>query len=211
MLYFPSINLLYLKPTKTASTSIQFAFGEVELNRPILSVDEVRSFLVIKDLSLYPSHYPWSELSNQLKQSLQTAKKVVSVRHPYDRVKSEFRYQRRGIDGRRSYYHHINDINGAIQSGSFWSMMHSSRHDQPLSSYKVDDGDCYVIKYESLEQNWSDLQSEVSFTLPSLKKIRPRYSAWEPVSGSDLILTDESKEIIYNKYKSDFNLFGYTP
>lgn len=65
------------------------------------------------------------------------------------------------------------------------------------------DDDIHVYKYEALPQNWGKVCKKLGIS-PAPKLSHKNQAT------CDVELTDESKEILYNYYKYDFEEYGYT-
>ena len=186
--------LIYLHPSKTGGTSIEKAFlreltgggsGERYAARLL--------FLYSGDSS---QHWPLKKLTKALPFT-KDWRKVASVRHPYTRVISEFRYQLAGKrkKSRHRCYNNKN-IDLAIKSGQIWDNSYDY-HNTPQHKYVAEDVE--LIRFENLEDDFKRLTGLSK--LPHTQK------------GSDFLpeLSEQSKEIIYKRYKDDFDVLGYSP
>lgn len=200
------LKLLYMHPSKTGGTSIEQAFINFIYKRDIsyrkLSYsDRQRIFCYCDDKNM-SQHFTWSMLKSKFSY-LTEYYHVVSVRHPYSRFISEFRYQLNGGGYPHmlvnSESHKNKDINMAIATGALFECAWPY-HTLEMSEYYTPKA--YVIHQEHMERDWIGLQNTIYFNLPPLPKLN--------VSTGDMYeLNQESKDIIYNKYKQDFELFGY--
>lgn len=184
--------LIYLHPSKTGGTSIESAFlkdlmgRDTEKNKaaPLL-------FLYSRKAN---QHWPLQKLIEVLPFT-KGWRKIASVRHPYTRVISEFRYQ---LAGKRSQSSHRcysqKDIDLAIKSGQIWKNSYAY-HNMPQYKYVAEDVE--LIRFENLESDFKRLTGLSE--LPHIQK------------GSDFHpeLSEQSKEIIYKRYKEDFDVLGY--
>jgi hypothetical protein len=140
-------------------------------------------------------HWNYHKLVNELP-FLKEWPSFATVRHPYDRVISEWKYQQRGERNGSSDAHESDDINLGISSGSIrkckWAY-----HWMPQAAYIGPD--TKILKLENIEEDWRNLDLGVG-ELGHLNKSTSRKS-YE--------LTDESKRIIQNTFPDDFEQFGY--
>ena len=184
--------LIYLHPSKTGGTSIEAAF----LNDLIGGGGSRRAAASL--LFLYSEqsnqHWPLEKLTKALPFT-KDWRKVASVRHPYTRVISEFRYQLAG-QRKKSKHRCYNDknIDLAIKSGKIWDNSYAY-HNMPQHKYVAEDVE--LIRFENLEDDFKRLTGLSD--LPHAQK------------GSDFRpeLSEQSKEIIYKRYKKDFDVLGY--
>jgi len=186
--------LIYLHPSKTGGTSIEAAF----LNDLIGGGGSRKAAASL--LFLYSGqsnqHWPLQKFIEVLPFT-KDWRKVASVRHPYTRVISEFRYQ---LMGHRLKSQHIcyknKNIDLAIKSGQIWDNSYTY-HNTPQHKYVAEGVE--LIRFENLEDDFKRLTGLSE--LPHTQK------------GSDFHpeLSEQSKEIIYKRYKKDFDVLGYQP
>jgi len=134
------------------------------------------------------------------------------VRHPYDRIFSVYRDK---IMKQNTHFHPTIQIRqyGFVKRESFDAFVRKlntipkERDDRHFRSQvdllkfapKLD----FVGYYETLATDWQDLAKR--FNLP--KQLVHK----NPGKKVNLQLTDELREILYNRYKEDFDRFGYEP
>lgn len=189
----PELQLLYLHPTKTAGMAVENAFFRRFLGADIYCGelhDDMDRFYPPRPES---QHYTYAELLALLP-FVAAWRKCVTVRHPYDRALSEFKFQRR--DGLAKHA----EINAAIRDGSLWANAWPY-HDRPQADYLAPG--VIVLRHETLDADWARLAQVLDADLPPLKKVN--------VSHGGCGLTDESQAIIYRRFKVDFDALGYTP
>jgi len=185
--------LIYLHPSKTGGTSIESAFLRDLTGRD--TNKEVAPLLFIYSTKAN-QHWPLKKLIEVLP-FVKDWRKIASVRHPYTRVISEFRYQ---LAGKRAESQHRcyndKDIDLAIKSGQIWENSYSY-HNMPQHKYVAEGVE--LIRFESLESDFKRLTGISE--LPHTQK------------GADFRpeLSEQSKEIIYKRYKRDFDVLGYQP
>ena len=188
--------ILYLHPSKTAGTSIEFELLRGEGLEPTnLSGAQKQVWSIWTGDSR--QHWPyWNMLDNF--PFLREWDSVCSIRHPYERAVSEFRYQLIvNKKTRKSEAHKARDVNSAIKNGSIWKFAWAW-HGQPQINYIGPH--TKIIRFETLHE---DVERVFGFRLTSHRLPTP-----------DLIipeLNNESKELIQQKWPNDFEPLGYTP
>lgn len=192
-----SRKLIYLHPSKTGGTSIEKAFLRDLIGRD--SGESKAAPLLFLYSGNSNQHWPLQKIINALPFT-KDWRKIASVRHPYTRVISEFRYQlagkrkkSRGCVPKNNCYTN-KDINLAIKSGKIWENSYAY-HNEP--QYKYVSEDVELIRFENLEDDFKRLTGLSD--LPHAQK------------GSDFRpeLSEQSKEIIYKRYRKDFDVLGY--
>ena len=189
--------LIYLHPSKTGGTSIEKAFLR-DLVGKETEVGKAAPLLFLYSGSSN-QHWPLQKLINTLPFT-KDWRKIASVRHPYTRVISEFRYQLAGKRKRsrccksKHKCYADKDINLAIRSKKIWENSFAY-HNEP--QYKYVSEDVELIRFENLEDDFKRLTGLSD--LPHEQK------------GADFRpeLSEESKEIIYKRYRKDFDVLGY--
>ena len=117
---------------------------------------------------------------------------ITTVRHPYERARSEFRYQVSEGQAPKD-----TDINEWIQNGKIWSKAYDY-HGMPQAAYLGPDP--ILLRHESLD---SDFRAYFGETLPYHHLKTKRTERDE--------LDDKSKRLIFNKWGVDFDTLGYAP
>ena len=185
----PELQLVYLHPTKTAGMAVENAFF-----RHFLGVDVYNGQHTDEIDRYYPMNSQHFGYADHLAVMPHVAgwRKCVTVRHPYDRAVSEFKFRRRD-----SLIRHA-DVNAAIMDGSLWSEAWP-HHDRPQADYLAPDA--FILRYETLDADWARLVALLGVALPALQKIN--------VSHGGAELTEHSKAVIYKRFKNDFEALGY--
>lgn len=200
---FKNLNLLYLRPPKTASHSIATSLAIKETGISVerlrdLPNDVLKELSIIKDSIEIQYHVPVREISNIVLYNNFT--KILSIRHPYERAVSEFKFQLLDYHKVKNNPAHIRkDINMAIQDESLWKFSYP-KHEDAQSDYYFEDS--LVIRFETIDEDWNTLQKYINIDLgplPHTNKGRP----------TQIPLSRRSKDVIYEKYKVDFDLFDY--
>lgn len=186
---------LILHPTRTGGQSVEVATIYKHLGKKGRNKEHHKLFFVYDDDSC--QHYPLDKLL-KIFRFAENWEKVCTVRHPYDRVKSEFKYQRRGY--RRSEFDSApwlaGDINHVVKSGHIWSAAYPW-HGMPMHAYF--DDDTKIIRLENFEKDWSEV-------LPDLAMQHEN-----PIPGHSDIddLDGDSKSLIHDRFAEDFEILGY--
>ena len=218
-----NLKLLYLKPPKTATTSISQALATAELNLKDDIID-VSDLIPKKMYHVLPwRHVPWAKQPNSYKFHNYTH--VISVRNPYDRVISEFKYQLKEMVTLRGLFrldvppinpaytydaylrepaYQLKDINLAVKDGSVFRNA-TNLHNFPLVDYYSFYPGSFIIRYEHLNEDWDNFRELQSFPIPPLKQINDTNS----ITSEKFVLDEESKNIIYEMYMDDFITFNY--
>jgi hypothetical protein len=188
---------IFLHPSKTGGTSLEVALMKRALGLPAedkLDNKAVRLFDIWDRRS--KQHWPLDKIL-KVYPFLVRWKKFATIRHPYDRVISEFKYQ---IRGNRNYnvpgsYWDACDINGALTSGALWKAAWAW-HGMPQVKYLSDDVE--IIRYENFRK---DVERVTGLKeLPHLMK---------SPDGLSFELSDEAKDCIQSRFSDDFETLGY--
>lgn len=159
-------------------------------------------------------HRPLSERRNIMAargklEEYEGAFKFAFVRNPYTRFISAWCHL--GL-------HKRFDVNKFLGHNMYWSKPHlltykmrwkwllEKHHNLFRSQHTFldsGDDDIHVYKYEALPQNWGKVCKKLGIS-PAPKLSHKNQAT------CDVELTDESKEILYNYYKYDFEEYGYT-
>jgi hypothetical protein len=188
---YDDIKAIFIHIPKTGGSSIEYALRQVSSQR--FYDGNVMNSIIFEDVKYAPQHLP-------LKYFIQNEKSIVSrydiftvVRNPYRRVISEYFWCMRTtydeFDSWLKKYILKNDTDHSVSQSKF------------LDVYGVDKM-CRIIKLEEIDREWKLLTSQMKIEVPL-----PRHNANS--SGNKVILKDFQKEMIYKKYKHDFDLYGY--
>lgn len=191
-----SAKMLYLHPSKTGGTSVENCLMNFELktkNYDSLKRDQLILYGLCGRRNMMHWHY--HKLVN-IFPFLKEWPSFATVRHPYERVISEWRYQRSGNKNGTSTAHKKDDINLGIRSGSIkkckWAY-----HWMPQSAYIGPN--TKLVRLENIDEDWRSLGLGVG-DLEHLNASPP---------SRPYELTDESKQIIQNEFPDDFEELGY--
>ena len=137
------------------------------------------------------------------------------VRHPYDRVISWFYYH---IDNDTYKSFTLNEwvkagckTHWRVQNGTNWAKEGLS----PLLQYNFIDGKSkvdYIGKFENFDEDCKTIVSDLNDRLHPEHPKRITYKNIIKNKTKQIkkdVLTDESKEVIYNLFKKDFDYFQY--
>lgn len=130
--------------------------------------------------------------------------RVMVLRHPYERAKSEMLYQMKGCCRRVIPEHRTGDLDAALTSGRLWEVAYPY-HKLGMHEYYHAPGERYstgtaLMRTETLAE---DFYRVFGFTLDK-----------ERVNDSpehELKFTDEGKEAVQKLWAKDFELFGFEP
>lgn len=194
--------LVFLHPSKTGGTAIENVlfrkYSGLELNGKI-SEEEQREY--------WWGRNSWQHWSYQ--EMLETFPFTkdwfwfVTVRHPFERMVSEFRYQ---IDcdcnaSHLSAAHRKFDINKALEDRSFWKHC-SAHHHRKQTAYLGPN--VHILRQETLADDWQRLTDQLGIDFPPL---RPLGVSCCPKP----VLNEKSKKQLFSIYSPDFAALGYTP
>ncbi|MEP3330897.1 sulfotransferase family 2 domain-containing protein [Sedimentitalea sp.] len=125
------------------------------------------------------------------------------VRHPFDRALSEFRY-RVGAAAKRGQ---VLDLDDFLNSGASDDYLDSARHLVPQVRYVKDlQGRClvdHVLRFEHLAQDIGPVFREIfggDRRLPHKNRSQ---------TGLDACLSAAQADLLYDRYRADFEAFGY--
>lgn len=186
--------LLYLHPAKTGGTSVETAMWKREIGHD--QPTENQKMMYAAWTPDAKQHWPYAKLVREFP-FLVDWPSVATVRHPYNRMISEFRYQ---IAGNRkkghSEAHTSKDINKAIQDGSLWELAWAW-HMAPMAQYVAPE--TTIVRLENLQEEWGALK---------LGELKHQNRSKERI---EIKLNPASKRKITDRYKMDFDLLGYEP
>ncbi len=155
------------------------------------------------------------------------------VRHPYDRVRSEYRFRRRrwrrGEDNAHlaNLHRSLDDwVRATFVDGELRTRADFERTGVPFNEHNmVDDqlrwfipqvrwlGDrdgtllvAEVLRFEQLDRDWADFCRRHGFEAP-LRHV----NAAPPDAGDESSLGQEAREIIAEHHRADFEVFGFEP
>ena len=134
---------------------------------------------------------------------------LVSVRNPYDRLLSAYRYiieNKKGKPEHQYIFDYGSFSNFALDLPKF---VQKNRFFHPqvkwLQCNKKNNYD-FIIRYERLESDWNRFTGQFTKKLIGLPHIRPStHQCWE------CVYTDEMRKVVSEVYKDDFKLLKYTP
>ncbi|SFT89350.1 sulfotransferase family 2 domain-containing protein [Sedimentitalea nanhaiensis] len=134
--------------------------------------------------------------------------KFTIVRHPFDRVLSEYRYRAAAMQ-RRSAGRDMPDLDAFLQTDSSDEYSDLSRHLVPQVRYIRDaQGRCLVdevLRFEDLAQQIAPLFTRIFGAVRAL----PHHN--KSAQNAEMRLTAAQKEQVFLRYRADFEAFDYAP
>ena len=199
--------LVYLHPTKTAGCAIEQALFEREMILCGVEIPDKQQQiyeaggLPLHQCTMYGvndkiSSSHWSLL--EIHEAYPFTKGwgvVISVRCPYSRAISEFKYQRAG-NGRVNHHWSPDDFEDAVVSGDLFRNGYP-RHMRSQASYTPHGAPVKLLRYERLRDDFTSL-------FPNTRLQVVNQSG--PVS---IALTEKAKKSIRDVWGEDFQRFGY--
>lgn len=190
-----SRRVLYLHPAKTAGTSVEKTLLKAEIGSTEPTNAQRQVFAVWTGDAR--QHWPYGKLTQELP-FLKEWPSFCTVRHPYSRAVSEFKYQLDYIGkADASESHRLRDVNLALASGDFFRCA-DVWHADPQCSYIGPD--TKLIRFENLAE---DFFNAFGLVLD--------HHDFRARTESPMILNDESKIILQNRYARDFEILEYLP
>ena len=184
----------FLHPAKTGGTSVETALLLHEIGHLDPTEHQKQIFaLWTKDAK---QHWPYAKMIREFP-FLIDWDSFATVRHPYDRMTSEFRYQLAGNRKQRSSRaHEQEDLNSAILNDSLWNLAWGW-HMAAQSDYIGPN--TKVVKLEDIDEEWPKLGLA---DLPFINRSENR---------KRFELNSEAKRKIQHYYAADFERLGYDP
>lgn len=186
---------LFIHIPKTAGTSIEKFFNMQNKN----CFFQRKHIHKINGIRFCSQHLRYVDMKERL-DNIDDYFSFSFVRNPYDRMVSEFFYR-----GGNKKHKNINK----------WVKKFINRNDEDhcLAQYEFicDENDNILVdflgSFENLNEDFSKLADKLNLKkkkLPHERKTNVRKN-----KNYDEYLNEESKELIYERYKKDFELFGY--
>ena len=188
--------LVYLHPSKTAGTSVEISLmSSLTGLAPEQLTPRIAQLFGCWD-STSTQHWPYAKMLEAYP-FIRNWKKIVTLRHPYARAISEFKYQlagnciKPGLDVYRR-----RDIDAAVKSGVLWSNGFAW-HGQPQFNYLGPD--VQILRFEHLAEDWDRVVG-----------IGKLVTANKSNSQLEFELAPESKAAIQRRFPKDFEDIGYS-
>lgn len=190
--------ILFIHIPKTAGTSIETFFNMHHKG----CFFQKKHSIEIDGIKFCPQHLRYKDLKKRL-DNIERFFSFSFVRHPYDRIISEFFYKKELTRSRKK-----NDINKWVKN---FIENNNDDHSLPQHEFIFDENENVLVdflgKYENLNKDFNELLNKLGYNnnkLPNKKisKLRKKRNFNE-------YLSNESKELIYEKYKKDFDIFNY--
>jgi hypothetical protein len=204
---FEDIHLGYIQIPKVASRAIRNALTQFLLIREGKNPDEADERSVVQQYeAVYAKHLPNQKIADIANNNFLFA----FVRNPFDRIYSCYKNKTLIEDGKKNIFEK-NDIPSGISFDEFVQRVAdipdtiADRHFKAQSwflTYQDKVIPQYVGKLETFSEDWEYLHQRFGITLP--KQLNS--SAHK---NSTLTMCDKTKQLIIDRYKDDFRLFGY--
>lgn len=150
--------------------------------------------------------FPWHEIPDNMPEEIygKNVKTFCVVRDPYTKIVSAYKYWRGKTANSTDLNNFITQRLTGLDSNPekiWWN----SGHILPQNLYTHGNRKCdYIIRFENLDTEFDELMKK--FNIEGVKLEKNNKSA-KTVSAKDL--TEESKFLIQQAYKKDFELFNY--
>lgn len=201
--------VIYIRTPKTASSSIVLALEEsgrivnmldkkIKKKDFLLNIDLSNKIICVgsnKDRDWFIEKYPeiWAN-----------AFKWAVVRNPYDKAISAWKYLESTSDKKLSEVL----VSPPNKDDNFLDYHHFTRTQTEALSEKGEIYVDFILRYENLSSEWIRLEHELGIKLPKLPVVN-KTSNRSRTDSKDSLSHDE-KEIIYNRFHTDFKNFGYS-
>ena len=149
--------------------------------------------------SCYPWHQPPDELGRDIYKKEDDLFCV--VRNPYDKIISAYKYGNGKNSSKEGLNKFIKEKLSEFKKNERWNGCHIlPQHKYTHGNIKCEN----ILKFENLDNDFNKLNNKYNIKNIKLEKNNKSKSK---LNINDL--THESKQLIYNVYKKDFDLFGY--
>lgn len=188
------MRILYIRVPKTASSSISQSLLDMKENG------------IIK---YRPHQHSSIEEIKKEYRGINLKKSIIlgSVRNPYDRLLSAYTYIRKNKLNQPglSFLKGMNTFEKFCFCLKMFKMKNVAFQNQSDWLIRKNKIICdFIIRYETLKDDWNRFLSTFDLPKYSLKLKRPsKHVKWKK------IYTDQTKKIVSNLYKPDFYFFGY--
>ena len=198
---------IYIKNIKVAGSSVESFFGKYcidpkkEYNYNDAINEHIDEFGIIgsrttgcKDSDKWKNHKNAETIRNDLgKEKFDEYLKFCVIRNPYDKMVSRYHWD-----------------NSKLSFTEFVKTKHNNNlHIHSINGKSVCD---YFIRYEYLEEDIKTLCKKLNIDSYDLSLL-PKHKSTQrknKIHWSNYY-NDETKNIVYNKHKKEFELFGYDP
>lgn len=214
----PTLNAIFIHIPKTAGTSIEQVLIDYGLDYIRFNADRNKWWGNLKtDKGTYElDHSTFAYLEKNCKNYNPQFFKFCVVRNPYSRLVSEFLHCKKigsrfvkNLGNFKSFVYFIRDnfdyiLNNEEEKHEVIS------HYLPQNKFIYVNGDCkmdLVIKFEKINEDWQILCKKLNINRKLIKS--NKYSYGKTYNYNDYY-DDELRNIVYNLYKDDFELFHYS-
>lgn len=194
---------IFIEVPKTGSTSIRSIIGHPK--KPHLNIQEIKTKFYEE---LMPENFGFLRQffkKRNIEAQWNSYFKFGFVRNPWDRVVSLY-LRKEGIQlaDKMSFTEFVYWIENSSDTS-----IHPSKHKNQLDWFLDEKGNIavdFIGKFENLESDWKIIANKLGIEaqLPHSNKNREKKKHYTEY------YTDELRDIISNKFKTDINYFGYT-
>ena len=214
----PQLNAIFIHIPKTAGTSIEKVLIDYPLDRVQFKADLQKWWGNLNtDKGTYElDHSTFAYLENNCKNYNPHFFKFCVVRNPYSRLVSEFHHCKKlgsrfvkNLTNFKSFVYFIRDNFDYILKNEE-EKHHLISHYLPQNKFIYVNNDCkmdLVMKFENINEDWQILCKKININRKLIKD--DKYSSGKKYNYKDYY-DDELRNIVYNLYKDDFELFHYS-
>lgn len=212
---------IFIHVTKTGGSTVKRLFSSLNTNdiENIEPIDDVLSTYDFKGrqkrvngFSHTVGHMPISFIKMHYNEEFNDYFKFGFVRNPYKRAVSSFLYRwRKFIKDKTS-----EEVATLFESSFLQylpSIVNRNPWFAPQHAFLCDLDDNIIVDYIGRTENLNDhikiIFDKINVPLPDNIEIAPRNVSPKYNVDYNLLLTDKNKEIIYNVYKKDFEIFNF--
>jgi len=213
----PKFKTIFIHIPKCAGTSVEKVLIDYQLDRKTFKADLQKWWgnLNTTHGKYELDHSTFSYLQNNCKNYNPQFFKFCVVRNPYSRLVSEFHHCKKkgsrfvkNFTDFKSFVYFIRD-NFEFILNNEEKKHHIVSHYIPQYKFVYIDGVCkmdYVMKFEKINKDWEILCKKLKINRKLIKD--GTYSSGKKYNYNEYY-DDELRNIVYNLYKEDFELFNY--
>ena len=212
-----SLKVIFIHIPKCAGTSIENVLIDYKLDKKTFKADIHKWWGNLNTVNgkYELDHSTFAYLANNCKNYNPSFFKFCVVRNPYSRLVSEYHYCKKrcsrfvkNLTDFKSFIYFIRDKFEVILNNEEKNHFIIS-HYLPQYKFIYIDGKCtmdYIIKFERLDKDWEIVCKKLNIKRKLVNE--GKYSSGKKYDYNDYY-DDELRNIVYNLYKEDFELFNY--